>query len=214
MEQITTPDCGAMIQFSRISGQKVLYGSPFYHQKFIRLRISKAQTYRSFHDNEYMAENIGHRYIEVDLSFSQFAECITSMNIGNGVPCTLYNLMGKEFEQPTIDDNRIKLDDEIKNETTLAIESITELINLIETEKLTAKVKSRLLNQCHKIVRVLNDHLPFIAQMYAEHLDKLEQQAKTEIAAYCDLAVMQVGLDTLQLPQLPESTSHSRLIDD
>lgn len=26
MEQITTPDCGAMIQFSRISGQKVLYG--------------------------------------------------------------------------------------------------------------------------------------------------------------------------------------------
>jgi hypothetical protein len=124
------------------------------------------------------------------------------MNMGDGVPCTVQRLMGKEFEAPWIDDERLQLDDDIKKETNNAVESITELIDLIENEKLTNKTKITLINQCRKIIKILNDSLPFIAEMYAEHLSKLEQKAKTEIAAYCDLAVRQVGLDTLKLPQL------------
>lgn len=204
MKKIETPNSGAIIQFSRIVGQKVLYGSPFYHQGFIRLRIDKAQTYIS--DTEiiqYYSDN-NNNYIEVDLSFSQFAELITSMNIGDGVPCTINRLKGEKFDDPWIEDNRLELDKDIEKETNSTIESIKEMIDLIENEKLTKTVKTKLIQQCHKIIKTLNDKLPFIAEMYAEHLDKLEQKSKTEIAAYCDLAVRHVGLNTLKFPQLPE----------
>ena len=40
---------------------------------------------------------------------------------------------------------------------------------------------------------------PYYAKEYAEYLDRLESQAKTEISAYADLALHEMGLNALTL---------------
>src|SRR5208337_4240325 len=94
----------AMVSFSRISagGEGLsLFGSSIKHHSAITLSIKQARLSRDTdlsHD-WYFAEN---RFplIEVTLSPNQFAELLTSMNVGDGVPATLTLYNGQGYEYP------------------------------------------------------------------------------------------------------------------
>ena len=205
MEDVAAPESAGMIQISRISGQTVLFGSPFVHQGYVALRIHKAASYRNLSETTH---RIGNRnpYIEVYLSYSQFAEAITTMNMGEGVPCTIHSLMGERLEQPWLENDRMEFDNEINSVVIDCIENINDLITAIDEERMSVKAKARLIGIARNSISRLNSSLPFIADMYLEYLDKLEQRAKTEIAAYADMTAYQYGLDAISnLPQLPEA---------
>jgi len=204
-DELPVPESAGLISFNRVSGRRVLFGSPFDHQGYITMRVHKAEKQRSTGCTWYMADRQA-SYIEVSMSYSQFAEAITAMNIGDGVPCTVDYFDGEKLEEPWIEDDRAQFEKEIDEDTLIAVESIQELVTAIKEEKMSKKAQERLINLCRKSIKVLTDKLPFIANMYAKHLDKLEQLAKTEISAYGDMVVRQYGLDAIQagLPQLPE----------
>lgn len=192
----------AIISFSRCSGQTILFGSQFVHQGFVRLRIAKARAYNTSYDTTKYSSEPG-AYIEVDMSFSQFAEAITTMNAGEGVPCTIASMNGQVFERPVLQNEGEKYHSNIDRYIKSSIESIAELIQTIEQETMSKKAKDRLVEQARKVIQTLSDNLPYVAQLFHEHLDKLEQKAKTEIAAYADMTIAQYGLDSRKLPQLP-----------
>ena len=76
-----------VIGVGRVSGHTRLFGSDFTHHNYISLRISTAKTIESYgvktsvHSDE--------QIVEVCLSEVQFARMITSLNMGEGTPCTL-----------------------------------------------------------------------------------------------------------------------------
>ena len=72
---------------SQSSGKVALFGSSIKHHDIINLRISPAFMDRDLNYDRYYAENLP--YIEIAMSQSQFAQAITSLNMGAGVPVTL-----------------------------------------------------------------------------------------------------------------------------
>lgn len=73
-----------------------LFGSSIKHHDIITLRISPAYMDRDLNYDRYYAEN--HPYIEINMSQSQFAQAITSLNMGAGVPVTLRQINGEYIE--------------------------------------------------------------------------------------------------------------------
>lgn len=52
--------------------------------------------------------------------------------------------------------------------------------------------------------RALNHSIPFVADQYAEYMNGVEQQAKTEIVSYLDMTAHQYGVTAMQALALPE----------
>jgi hypothetical protein len=206
-DDIPVPESAGMISFSRTSGKTHLFASPLDHQHFITMRVQKASQHRSTGHTFYMADRNVPCYVEVALSASQFAEAITCMNIGDGVPCTVLRANGRKFPAPEIDNARPLFEAELGDATKESVEALEELMTAISEEKMSKTAKARLIGLARKSLMQLADSLPFITKQYAEALDGLEQKAKTEITAYADHVVHQFGLEAVAggLPRLQGS---------
>ena len=89
-----------MVGFYRVSGNPGrLFGSSLKnHESYIALRIGTGERIHSNGWDRYYGSLRG-EHVEVMLSSAQFAELLTSMNVGNGVPCTIAYLGGKKVER-------------------------------------------------------------------------------------------------------------------
>ena len=98
MEKKQHPSYG-MIQLSRssIGGTgTALFGSSIMHNDVIRLTISNGFMEREdSQDRYYVKTSRKNCIVEVDMSYTQFAEAITSLNMGDGVPVTITNIGGQ-----------------------------------------------------------------------------------------------------------------------
>ena len=70
---------------TRSSHASALFGSSIKHKDTIRLEISHGELERGLNHDWYHANKC---IVECEMSQSQFAEAITSMNMGDGVPVT------------------------------------------------------------------------------------------------------------------------------
>ena len=99
-EKVFSHESYGMVQFSRITGRSGrLFGSSLPDQgSFIRLRVVRADRRHHLGRDWYHGES--KVLFEADLSNVQFAELITTMNHGQGAPCTLRFCDGKPMEKP------------------------------------------------------------------------------------------------------------------
>ena len=123
-----------MLGFSRvtITPPAGLFGSSIKHGNLIVLRIHQAERRRDYQRDWISA---GERLIEVQMSASQFADAITSMNIGDGVPITINYVKGDTWDKdkrqfrdsPPEVDFKTKAQGELKSEMEEMAERINEL---------------------------------------------------------------------------------------
>ena len=98
------------IGVSRVQGGNgTLYGSDFRHHGYVVVRIAHSTMQRDLSRDWYHA---GKQIIEVALSESQWATMVSSLNMGEGVPCTIESLHGKLVPAITPRDET----DEFKND--------------------------------------------------------------------------------------------------
>src|SRR4051812_4593225 len=89
----------AMIGASRVQNGgpgATLFDSDIRHQHTVRVSISTASRRRDLNRDWLHAER---EFVEVEMSEAQWASFVSSMNVGNGVPCTLRRCEG-EYEVP------------------------------------------------------------------------------------------------------------------
>ena len=186
-EYMKHPSYG-LLQFSRMSGGLTnLFGSSIQHKDTIRLCISECDVKRDlstdwYHDNG--------RIIEVEMSYSQFAEAITSMNMGNGVPVTIRWVRGEGRIEPCpFTDKKQQFEEEFKHKLDKANETANQLIlnveKLFEEKKnLTKNDKNEILSMLTKIYQSINGNSDFMYRMFNEQMDKTTTEAKGEIEAF------------------------------
>lgn len=76
-----------MLSFSRRTGGKQsLFGSSIEHKDVIAMTLRHGEVDRQLNRDWYHGTEV---IAEVEMSYAQFAEAITSMNIGTGVPVTI-----------------------------------------------------------------------------------------------------------------------------
>ena len=200
-----------MLQISRISGRSSnLFGSSIKHQHFIELRICPG--YKKRHGNEDWLSPTMIPYITVQMSNSQFAEAITSLNLGSGTPVTIKSIMDMPSKklikfEGCPDENKVKrFDDEFTEEMNSLVSELkqhrTEIQEL--SARLPKKYQTEIDNKIDRLFNKIRDTVPFIKKQFTEQMDKTILESKGEIEGFFLHKVHDLGVKKLKMEDIVE----------
>ena len=177
-----------LLKVNRVSGESgALFGSDFHHQNFIRLTLTRARLSRSLSKD--WVYSVGLPLAEVDMSQTQWARLVSSLNFGEGTPVTIRHT---EVDGPVpyiTPRAEIGLyEDEGNDAIRAVVDRIDRTIERVESELSTLSNKRRVavLEELHRARREVTEHLPFVKESFARTLEKNVEMAKIEIAAYAE----------------------------
>lgn len=200
-------------RFSRVTGNIKLFASPLdRHQNFITLTISRAELQ---HDTGTDWRFPREPLIEVAFSAAQFAQLLTTLNVGEGVPCTIQSIDRKPV--PPLPSDEETETDRIHKDFSRSLKGLIEKIsesqrkaNLILSKKSVGKldrqeIKAALAN----IRQEIESNLPFLVEQFQRAACKIETASKAEVEATITAAVEKLGLEKLWslMEALPDPTS-------
>ena len=192
-----------MLRFSRVSGNPgKLFGSEINHTGYIEMTLAPGEEMRGLSNTWYF----GHSkcLCSVMMSAAQFAELITSMNIGSGVPVTIEYVADETGQRPGIYDPdtlhetvkreiRKEADDTFKDASTLA----EHLTKTVMASKLTKGAKEELISLVNKVTGAVRSSLPFVITQYEEAAEHVGAKAKAELDAYTTSVINRLGTKAL-----------------
>lgn len=186
----------AQISASRVSGRAVLYGSDFYHQHTIRIRIAASTVRRSL-SSDWPHSSIT-PFIEVEMSEAQWATFVSSLNMGEGVQCTLRQKDGKAIpELPDPISRSDQFTGEALAKLKLADAELAELVEAIAATGLSKAKQAELLRRVNVARSSIGNNLTFVADQFSRHVEDTTERAKSEINAYATAVVQRAGLQAL-----------------
>lgn len=202
----------AMIGAHHVHGPRVLFGSDFEHHGYIDIVIKRATSERRHStDNFHGKEEL----ISVSLSRAQWATFLSSMNLGDGVPCTLSHIKREQVPQialPIPDKEKFRADHQAVLDE--AIRHIDGLLAQIGAGKIPAGLRAELTNTATQARRCIQDRLPFVRERFEEHLEESLENAKTEVHGYIHMALQRAGLNTLSSTSSPALPSDQQPLLD
>jgi hypothetical protein len=151
--------------------------------------------------------------VEVDLSHVQFAELITTMNQGTGVPCTIRKLPG-DWDIPEIahhetEQKRVSVDFDARlNELVeKARTGMSEIEAVLAKPSIGKADRESIRNHFYKWVRMIEDSAPFVLNQFQESIEKTTAAAKAEVDGFLTSVIASTGLAALRekfgVPELP-----------
>ena len=198
-----------LVHISRITGgpgAHRLFGSPLaHHYGTIRLSIGTAKWIHGLHHDRYQGSLRG-EHIEIEMSAAQFADMITSLNMGGGTPCTIRYLAGVEVSPPPdhateaehIRDNFEGSLDKYKAKARTYRKKIEEL-----TSKLSEKDRRKIKIALDVIEDQLTDNVPFVLKQFQEATSRITSSAKAEVDAFVTNVVRAAGIEAIAGGKLP-----------
>lgn len=202
-EQIRHPSFG-MISFCRCSvsnfsenrelDKTSLFGSSIPHRHMIKMEIHSAMLQRDLYRDLIFPEKT---LIEIEMSTTQFADAITSLNT-SGVPCTITFFNGKTIEGKPIANKRMQFDNEFENlakkVTSDNNEYYKKVTEILSKNHISKGDRKEILQQLDFIKMQIESNIPFLKQSFTEQMDKTVLEAKNEFSAFVDDKIQRVGL--------------------
>jgi hypothetical protein len=201
-----------MVGFSRIthggalnSGTN-LFGSSLKHPHTIALRIKRAVKERYLSTDHYYG---GETLIEVEMSPAQFAEAITALNVGDGVPCTIRRIGKTGVEEcPEVSMRQIfeqEFRDSCVETSDVARNLVKKAEAILSKSVIKASERKELLEYLYKIHMELKSNLPYIGTQFNEAMDKVVSDAKQSVEAFTVQRITDLGIKALEAspPQQP-----------
>lgn len=195
-----------MLSFCRSSGAARLFGSHLErHQHFITMRVYRAKVSHSLsRDWYFVTDRVP--IVEAWLSAAQFADAITNMNQGDGIPCTLRSVEGIRLDpvpESVVAEN-VKIRENFKqniSEVTGAVRALYEDVNrLVETGSSVSKGRAREIRDAiGAYLNRIDRDAGFVVSQFQESAEKVVQQAKTEIESFTNLALQRANAEQKQL---------------
>lgn len=179
-----------MIGFSRVSGgENTLFGSSIKHNDRIVMTLKHGEQDRHLHDDWYYGRGL---IMKVEMSYSQFAECISALNVGDGVPCTI-RFTEKDGRIPYIKESESKREqfrNEFSSTISKAMEQVQAQINQIQEsidnkKSLGVKDRKEIISQLRQVKYDIGSNLDFCVEQFDEQMDRTTLEAKGEIEAFC-----------------------------
>lgn len=193
-----------MIQCDRVTHSRgeELFGSKIQVWNSIRLTISTARVKRGLNRDRFYADKCE---AVVYLSPAQFAEMITSMNYGEGVPCTIGFIDGEDVEETPWRCDRSELhiqehDGKMKKVKELVRDVNDTLDALIRQKKQIGKNDAReLLSKMEAVQREIGVNADYEKRAFKESLEEMVSEAKNAIASFAESYAMGRGMDAIRL---------------
>lgn len=184
-----------------------LFGSSLEHSSGISITISTAE-----HKRDYSADHYFQReeLIEITLSQTQFAEFITTLNNGNGVPCTINHVNRKRMPPPPYKSKSMMSQEEFANRLhNMSVDlskSMKEMFAALEKPNIGKGDRAFIKGRIEHFLQEIRSNIPFYVEQFKEQMDKTVQEAKTEVEAFVDNRIRTLGLEAMkdQMPQITE----------
>ena len=187
------------------SGAIRLFGSPLAtHYGTIRLTISKGKWIHGLHHDRYYG--MSKDFIEVEMSAAQFADAITSLNMGSGTPCTIRYVGGARVPDPPDHPTEAEhIRDNFENSVGKYTAKAHEYRKVIDklTSKLPAKAKEQIRVALDVIEDQLASNVPFVVKQFQEATTRITTAAKAEVDAFVTGVVRAAGLQSIAEGRLP-----------
>lgn len=191
------PAFGTIVLVESGGGDPVMFGSDLGHNNKLSIRIHRAELDR--HLNQDWIHSRG-QLLELEMSHAQFAEFITSVGKGRGVPCTLRWIKG-EGDIPGIDKLESKHDmhrREILRSAGESIEKMRESLEgirrMVDDGRCGKKELKEILFglKCH--LDNLPSNLEFSVKQAERAFEKASSDARIEIESFIALSAQRLGL--------------------
>lgn len=175
-----------------------LFGSALVsHPGFIQLTISHGERRHHhgrdwFHGRDIVAE--------VWLSHAQFAEMITTPNVGSGVPCTIkYADKDVVPDFTPVDTEAEQIRKTVKDEAAKVVSDLKEARARVKSALGGASAKARMavLDEFDTAISKLEGKLPYYVNALNESMESTTAAAKSEIEAFVSGAVRSAGLEAI-----------------
>jgi hypothetical protein len=162
------------------------------HYSAIRIRIGHGARVRGTGHDYYRSTD---RLIEVDLTSSQFADMLTCMNVGDGVPCTIRQINNSAMPELPItktaaDRSRADLQNTARNITTNA-KALAHKMESVFSGTVTKKDKADLIKDLQRVIQEIESNIPFVLTTFQEAVNTTVSQAKSEVSAFVAMATQQ-----------------------
>lgn len=205
-------DSYGLISFSRCQGNPGrLFGSSLTnHGTFIRLVICEGERICDLSHDRFHA---GKRLIEVDLSASQFAELITTMNVGSGIPCTIraYNdkVINIPHDEPTEAEKvQLGFEDNIEDlKKDMRIYQL-EINSYLDKPTISKSDRKEIKRIIENLFVKIHSNLPFVLTSFREATERVVAQAKAEVDSFITHNILAEGLRSVvskvNIPMLNE----------
>ena len=199
---VTSHPSYGLIEISRMSCSPPInvFGSSIKTANPISIKISHTEKHRDLNRDSYFGKE---RIIELWLSPSQFAEAITTLNIGSGTPVTIMNIQGETIEKCPDEGVNELFNEEFASDIKSISNQLTQLKKaadeiLRSKGGIKAAEKNKLLSMIFKVEQDVRANLPFVHKQFARAMDRTIQQGKAELEAFANNTVMKLGLDNIK----------------
>ncbi len=202
----------ALFSRSNSSSSHPLFGSSINHNNTIRLTIRHATHERSLTNDWFHGSG---EIIEIEMSQTQFAELITQMNMGEGIPCTIKHIDMKRIPDPPYKSKVDIINDEFRarmHNMGVDIEkaSATALDLLKSKPTLTKADRELILSSITSLLQGVKSNIPYVSKQFGEQMDKTITEAKGEIEAFIEHKIRSAGLEAIgaskDFPKIQELT--------
>jgi hypothetical protein len=143
----------------------------------------------------------------------QFAELLTTLNVGSGVPATLVQHNGERFDIPEFPSHAEQFKDEIKDDIETVISKMREaekaITDIIEDPRPVGKaVRKNLRDMVTSYRNFIEEHIPFVISQFARQMNRTVVEAKADVDAFVQETIVKTGIAELkkQAPQIENAT--------
>lgn len=201
-----------MVGFSRQTrggDGATLFGSSVKNSNIISLQIVPAEVDRHLSQDWFHGKN--KPIIEVLLSPLQFAELLTTMNVGSGVPGTLAFYNDQYYTMPKMPEKAEEFKDEIAADLQNIINKLNEAEEVIQKfiddpKPIGKQARRQLKDLVSSFRNTIKHHFPFIISQFSRQLARTVSEAKAEVDAFVEHTITQTGIEELRkkYPQIED----------
>lgn len=166
----------------------VLFDSDIRHQHVVTVRLYTARRKRDLHHDWIGSDR---PFVEVEMSEAQWAAFVSTMNSGDGVPCTIrlreddWDVPGVLYE-PRLQESM----EETRGAAEKAFEAVREAFETYEEKKNAANLRN-----LKYAIQNAPSNVEFAGKSLVEHAENVVQKARTDIEAMVVAKATQMGLE-------------------
>lgn len=178
----------------------VLFDSDIRHQNYVVLRISAAQRKRDLYRDWIGTTRVP--FIEVAMSEAQWASFVSSMNVGDGVPCTVLEREGVPGPGMPYEPRLRESMHEVEGAAAASAESVRAAFAAYKASKTAGNLRS-----LEAAIENVPANLRFAAESLSGHAENVVQRTRADIEAMVVAKAQQLGLEPGELGLIPELTA-------
>jgi hypothetical protein len=172
-----------LVGFSRINGSANFYGSELKQDHYVQMTVKQSEIQRDLSMDRYYA--YGTPVIKIRMTSGQFSEMITSMNYGDGVPCTIEGIEGRKIEDLPIQESRKEfVHRKFKDRMSEFAKNLTErqkrAMAIVNKKTLSKEDAKELQHIIECLTTETKSNIPFFMECFQETMDVVVFEAKTE----------------------------------